>query len=147
MVFQKKTNYNDTSPALSHELHFPLFQQSTTDPFVFSNILNCNKIRPRSGSVYGDLKIVAAAEHSLDLLQVSLLINKQNEIGQDLDGRLSFMLAEEPIKLEQVNLSLVFGTRSPQVSFSSPFPFRFLLLLPSRLFIDQERDLEQVQAQ
>ena len=60
----------------------------------------------------------------MDLLQVSLLINKQtgwkkkkkmegkgggerdlwntcskNETGQDLDRRLSFMLAEEPIKL------------------------------------------------
>ena len=72
----------------------------------------------------------------LDLLQVSLLINKQtgekkkteeirggerdlwttrseNETGQDLDRRLSFMLAEEPIKLEQVNKSLIFGARSP----------------------------------
>ena len=63
----------------------------------------------------------------MDLLQVSLLINKQtgrkkkkregkregertlwtkrseNESGQDLDRRLSFMLAEEPIKLEKVN--------------------------------------------
>ena len=61
----------------------------------------------------------------LDLLQVSLLINKltgrrkgkgkvegerdlwttrsENETGQDLDRRLSFMSAEEPIKLEQVN--------------------------------------------
>ena len=54
------------------------------------------------------------------------------------------MLAEEPIKLEQVNKSLVFGARSLQVSLSSPFPFPFLLLLPSRLFIAQERDLEQV---
>ena len=26
-----------------------------------------------------------------------------------------------------------------------PFPFPFILPLPSRLFIDQERDLEQVQ--
>ena len=72
----------------------------------------------------------------------------ENETGQDLDLRLSFILAEEPIKLEQVNPSLVFGTRSPQVSLSSPFPsafYRFLLLLPSRLFIDQERDLQQVQ--
>ena len=42
--------------------------------------------------------------------------------------------------------SLVFGTRSPQVSLSSPFPFPFLLFLSYHLFIDQERDLEQVQA-
>ena len=69
----------------------------------------------------------------------------ENETG-NLDRLLSFMLAKEPIKLEQVNQSLVFGTRSPQVSLSSPFPFRFLPL-PSRLFIDQERDLEQVQLQ
>ena len=27
----------------------------------------------------------------------------ENETGQDLDRRLSFMLAEEPIKLEQMN--------------------------------------------
>ena len=27
----------------------------------------------------------------------------ENETGQDLDRRLSFMLAEEPIKLEQAN--------------------------------------------
>ena len=59
----------------------------------------------------------------VDLLQVSLLINKQtgerkkkregerdlcttrfeNGTGQDLDRRLSFMLAEEPIRLEQGN--------------------------------------------
>ena len=63
----------------------------------------------------------------MDLLQVSLLINKQtgektkeragkreeerdlwttlseNETGQDLYRWLSFMLAEEPIKHEQVN--------------------------------------------
>ena len=67
------------------------------------------------------------ANLEMDLLQVSLLINEQtggkkkkrdgkmegeqdlwttrseNETGQDLDGRLSFMLAEEPIKLEQLN--------------------------------------------
>ena len=45
-------------------------------------------------------------------------------------------------------LSLVFGAHSPQVSLSFPFPFLFpfLHLLPSCLFIDQERDLEQVQA-
>ena len=67
------------------------------------------------------------ASLTLDLLQVSLLINKQtggkkkkrdrkmegewdlwttrseNETGQDLDRRLSLTLAEEPIKLEQVN--------------------------------------------
>ena len=116
-----------------------------------------------------DKKSIVCEGKNVDLLQVSLLINKQtggkkkkteeirggerdlwttcseNEIGQDLDRRLSFMLAEEPIKLEQVNKSLIFGARSPQVSLSSPFPFRFLLLLPSHLFIDQERDLEQVQ--
>ena len=64
---------------------------------------------------------------AVELLQVSLLINKQmgrkkkkregkrggerdlwttrseNETGQDLDWRLSFMSTEEPIKLEQVN--------------------------------------------
>ena len=63
----------------------------------------------------------------MDLLQISLLINKQtrgdkkkregkregerdlwttrseNETGQDLDRRLSSMLAEAPIKLEQVS--------------------------------------------
>ena len=63
----------------------------------------------------------------MDLLQVSLLINKQrkgkkknmegkregerdlwttcseNETSQDLDRRLSFMLAEEPIRVEQIN--------------------------------------------
>ena len=65
---------------------------------------------------------------SVDLLQVSLLINTQtgegkkkkrerkgegerdlwttrseNETGQDLDRRLSFILAWEPIRIEQVN--------------------------------------------
>ena len=72
--------------------------------------------------------ILRSVYANLDLLQVSPLINKQsggklkkrerkreggrdlwtkcseNEIGQDLDRRLSFMLAEEPIKLEQVNI-------------------------------------------
>ena len=42
----------------------------------------------------------------------------ENETGQDLDRRLSFMLAEEPIKIEEVNPSLVFGTRSPKVLVS-----------------------------
>ena len=108
------------------------------------------------------LLFIQYAKVMVDLLQVSLLINKQtggkkkkteeirggerdlwttcfeNETGQGLDRQLSFMLAEEPIKLEQVNKSLVFGVRSPQVSPSSPFPFLFLLLLPSCLFIDQE---------
>ena len=95
------------------------------------------------------------AVRSMDLLQVSLLINKQtggkkkkktegkgegerdlwtthseNETGQDLDWRLSFMLVEEPTKLEQVNPSLVFGTRNPQVSLSSPIPFPFFFFFP-----------------
>ena len=85
----------------------------------------------------------------LDLLQVSLLINKQtggkkkkteeirggmqdlwttcseNETGQDLDRRLSFMLAEEPIKFEQVNKSLVFGALSSPPPFPSVFFFFF----------------------
>ena len=33
-----------------------------------------------------------------------------------------------------------------QVSLSFPFAFPFLLLLPSRFFIDEQRDLEQVHA-
>ena len=68
----------------------------------------------------------------MDLLKVSLLINKQmggkqkkregkregerdlwntlseNETRQDLDRQLSFMLAKEPIKLEQVNAAPCF---------------------------------------
>ena len=47
----------------------------------------------------------------MDLLQVSLFINKQRK-----------------------------GKKK-----NSAIPFLFLLLLPFRLFIDQERDLEQVQ--
>ena len=96
----------------------------------------------------------------LDLFQVSTLINKQtrgkkkregkregerdlwttrseNETGQDLDRGLSFMLAEEPIKLEQVN-AVSFSER---VVHKSRFPLSFPSLFFLRLFIDQERDL------
>ena len=63
----------------------------------------------------------------MDLLQVSLLIKKQT------GG-----------KKKRKGTGLVFGMRSPQVSLSFHFAVPFLLL-PSRLFIDQERDLEIVQ--
>ena len=90
----------------------------------------------------------------MDLLQVSLLINKQrkgkkknmegkregerdlwttcseNETGQDLDRRLSLMLAEEPIKVEQVNAEPRFrnawSTSLALLPISLPFSSSFL---------------------
>ena len=77
-------------------------------------------------STLNKIFIIIIYSCALDLLQVSLLINKQtggkpkkksegktegerdlwtllseNETGQDLDRRLPFMLAEEPIKLNR----------------------------------------------
>ena len=60
--------------------------------------------------------------------------------------RFSFMLGEEPTTLQQVNAEPHFrsawSTSLARLLFS--LPFSSSALLPSRLFIDQLRDMEQV---
>ena len=96
----------------------------------------------------------------MDLLQVSLSINKQTggkkkkkrERGRrarlvDYAFRkrgsafTCSILMGSYANMKEILTGLVLGTRSSQVLLSFPV----LLLLPSRLFIDEERDLEQVQ--
>ena len=112
-----------------------------------------------------------ACPRRVDLLQVSLLIYKQTggmkkkktegkgggerdlwttrSENEALIHQLKFdWLFRQHERKPPVKIltGLVFGTRSPQVSLSSSYLFR-ILLLPSCLFIDQERDLQQVHPQ
>ena len=107
---------------------------------------NCNCYITKSANIEGKQRETG---QEVDLLQVSLLINKQtggkktrrdrkvegeldmwttrseNEIGQDLDRRLSFMLAKEPIKLEQVNAEPRFRSEQSTSLALPPFPLSF----------------------